>query len=200
MKRIDLWAYLNGVEMDFSRPGKPAVNPFIEAFNGGGFQRAIPARVPGRELGSCPWRTLPSRWNPGEDTTMGRGTTLIWETCRPGGCSAGGNTGSTRKPWRQARYKRRSKTNCADSLPPWGIVRALHPRLRLPAHATVSKLDDPACSWPSLSLEPPHTLGIVAIDGLTWCSYHPSNRTIGRVSDLPQGIGRDWDLLPPPED
>ena len=52
MKRIDLWAYLNGVEMDFSRPGKPAVNPFIEGFNGGGFQRAIPARVPGRELGS----------------------------------------------------------------------------------------------------------------------------------------------------
>ena len=52
MKRLDQWAYTDGVEMDFSRRGKPAVNPFIEGFNGGGFQRAIPARVPGRELGS----------------------------------------------------------------------------------------------------------------------------------------------------
>ena len=36
-KRLDQWAYLNGVELDFSRPGKPtdnAFNTFIEAFNG----------------------------------------------------------------------------------------------------------------------------------------------------------------------
>ena len=31
---LDLWAYMNGVTLDFSRPGKPAGNSFIEAFNG----------------------------------------------------------------------------------------------------------------------------------------------------------------------
>jgi len=33
-KRLDQWAYLNGVELDFSRPGKPTDNAFIESFNG----------------------------------------------------------------------------------------------------------------------------------------------------------------------
>ena len=28
------WVYLNGVKLDFSRPGKPTDNAFIEAFNG----------------------------------------------------------------------------------------------------------------------------------------------------------------------
>ena len=28
------WAYLNGVEIDFSRPGKPTDNAYIESFNG----------------------------------------------------------------------------------------------------------------------------------------------------------------------
>ena len=32
-KILDQWAYLNGVELDFSRPGKPTDNAFIEAFN-----------------------------------------------------------------------------------------------------------------------------------------------------------------------
>ena len=32
-KALDQWAYLNGVELDFSRPGKPTHNAFIEAFN-----------------------------------------------------------------------------------------------------------------------------------------------------------------------
>lgn len=31
---MDLWAYANGVTLDFSRPGKPTDNAFIEAFNG----------------------------------------------------------------------------------------------------------------------------------------------------------------------
>ena len=31
---LDQWAYLNGVELDFSRPGKPTDNAFIESFNG----------------------------------------------------------------------------------------------------------------------------------------------------------------------
>ncbi len=31
---LDLWAYQNKVILDFSRPGKPTDNAFIEAFNG----------------------------------------------------------------------------------------------------------------------------------------------------------------------
>ncbi len=31
---LDLWAYANDVTLDFSRPGKPTDNAFIEAFNG----------------------------------------------------------------------------------------------------------------------------------------------------------------------
>ena len=31
---LDLWAYTCGVTLDFSRPGKPTDNAFIEAFNG----------------------------------------------------------------------------------------------------------------------------------------------------------------------
>lgn len=30
---LDLWAYHRGVTLDFSRPGKPTDNAFIEAFN-----------------------------------------------------------------------------------------------------------------------------------------------------------------------
>ena len=33
-KDFDRWAYLNNVTLDFSRPGKPTDNPFIESFNG----------------------------------------------------------------------------------------------------------------------------------------------------------------------
>ena len=31
---LELWAYQNNVVLDFSRPGKPTDNAFIEAFNG----------------------------------------------------------------------------------------------------------------------------------------------------------------------
>ena len=31
---MDLWAYRNGVKIDFSRPGKPTDNAFVESFNG----------------------------------------------------------------------------------------------------------------------------------------------------------------------
>jgi putative transposase len=34
VKRLDQWAYLNGVRLDFSRREKPADNGLIEAFNG----------------------------------------------------------------------------------------------------------------------------------------------------------------------
>jgi putative transposase len=33
-KELDRWAYENEVTLDFSRPGKPTDNPFIESFNG----------------------------------------------------------------------------------------------------------------------------------------------------------------------
>lgn len=33
-KALDLWAFENNVELDFSRPGKPTDNAFIESFNG----------------------------------------------------------------------------------------------------------------------------------------------------------------------
>ena len=32
-KELDLWAYANGVILDFFRPGKPTDNAFIESFN-----------------------------------------------------------------------------------------------------------------------------------------------------------------------
>jgi putative transposase len=31
---MDLWAYQNGVRIDFSRQGKPTDNAFVESFNG----------------------------------------------------------------------------------------------------------------------------------------------------------------------
>ena len=33
-KAMDKWAYRNGVKLEFSRPGKPTDNAFIESFNG----------------------------------------------------------------------------------------------------------------------------------------------------------------------
>ena len=33
-KAVDFWAYRNKVKLDFSRPGKPTDNAFIESFNG----------------------------------------------------------------------------------------------------------------------------------------------------------------------
>ena len=33
-KALDRWAYETGVTLDFSRPGKPTDNAFVESFNG----------------------------------------------------------------------------------------------------------------------------------------------------------------------
>jgi putative transposase len=33
-RELDLWAWSNGVTLDFSRPGKPTDNAFVESFNG----------------------------------------------------------------------------------------------------------------------------------------------------------------------
>ena len=40
-KRLDQWTYLNGVELDFSKPGNPTDNAFIEAFNGRFWQECL---------------------------------------------------------------------------------------------------------------------------------------------------------------
>jgi putative transposase len=34
-KEPDLWAWLHGVDFDFSRPDKPTDNPFADSLNGG---------------------------------------------------------------------------------------------------------------------------------------------------------------------
>ncbi len=34
--------------------------------------------------GSCPWRMPRRKWNPGGNTTMGKGPTAPWATCPPG--------------------------------------------------------------------------------------------------------------------
>ena len=45
-REVDLWAYANGVTLDFSRPGKPTDNAFIEALNARGEAGMFePARV-----------------------------------------------------------------------------------------------------------------------------------------------------------
>ena len=33
-KDLDLWAWSKGITLDFSRPGKPTDNAFVESFNG----------------------------------------------------------------------------------------------------------------------------------------------------------------------
>ena len=33
-KEVDLWAFMRGVTLDFSRPGKPTDNAYIESLNG----------------------------------------------------------------------------------------------------------------------------------------------------------------------
>jgi transposase InsO family protein len=38
---LDLWAHKRGVTLDFSRPGKPTDNAFIEAFAGNIMPRAF---------------------------------------------------------------------------------------------------------------------------------------------------------------
>ena len=48
---LDLWAYMNGVTLDFSRPGKPTDNSVIEAFNG---KFGPSASI---KTGSCHWPT-----------------------------------------------------------------------------------------------------------------------------------------------
>lgn len=66
---MDLWAYQRGVVLDFSRPGKPTDNAFIEAFNG---------RFRAECLNQHWFLTLrmrPKSWRLGGDTIMRNGHT-----------------------------------------------------------------------------------------------------------------------------
>jgi putative transposase len=45
---LDLWAYQHGVTLDFSRPGKPTDNAFIEAFNSRFRAECLNAHCPGK--------------------------------------------------------------------------------------------------------------------------------------------------------
>jgi transposase InsO family protein len=52
---LDLWAYQRGVTLDFSRPGKPTDNAFIESFNGKFRAECLNARCGnGRPHSACP--------------------------------------------------------------------------------------------------------------------------------------------------
>ena len=66
---LDLWAYQRGVVLDFSRPGKPTDNAFIEAFNG---------RLRAECLSAHWFLTLRTRrksWRLGVETIMSSGHT-----------------------------------------------------------------------------------------------------------------------------
>ena len=78
-KALDLCAYANGVTLDFSRPGKPTDNAFIESFNGplrddpkGGAARVL------TQTDSCLWTTLEARSRRGDETIMRSVLTHPW--------------------------------------------------------------------------------------------------------------------------
>jgi putative transposase len=50
---MDLWAYQRGVILDFSRPGKPRANAFIEAFNSKLRSGCLNAHWPSSLQGAC---------------------------------------------------------------------------------------------------------------------------------------------------
>lgn len=60
---MDLWAYQRGVTLDFSRPGKPTDNAYIEAFNS---KLALNART---HIGSWALKIRPKSWRLGVETT-----------------------------------------------------------------------------------------------------------------------------------
>ena len=76
-KRLDQWAYLNGVKLDFSRPGKPTDNAFIESFNGRFRQECL------NENWFCLWMMLVRRSKPGGKSIIMRGLMEPWATLLP---------------------------------------------------------------------------------------------------------------------
>jgi transposase InsO family protein len=60
---LDIWAYMRGVTLDFSRPGEPIDNCYVESFNGR-FREEVSTRI-----GSCRSRTSGPRSKRGGSTT-----------------------------------------------------------------------------------------------------------------------------------
>jgi putative transposase len=77
---LDVWAYRRGVTLDFSRPGKPTDNAFIEAFNGRFREECLNAH----------WflslADAQEKWRIGADTTTKNGPTGQSATSRRSCC------------------------------------------------------------------------------------------------------------------
>ena len=61
---MDLWAYKNGVKIDFARPGKATHNAFCESFNGS----SVPSVS--TRTGSAIWKMRDSSSKPGDGNAM----------------------------------------------------------------------------------------------------------------------------------
>ena len=70
-RMLDQWAYLKGVELDFSRPGKPTDNAYIEAFK---------ARLRAKCL-TASW--FLSMADPRTESRTGGGSTMRTDPTRP---------------------------------------------------------------------------------------------------------------------
>jgi putative transposase len=71
-KVLDRWAYERGVTLDFSRPGKPKDNCFVESFNGRLRDEAW------TRIGSCRLTTPGARSRRGDGTIMCAVLTVRW--------------------------------------------------------------------------------------------------------------------------
>lgn len=71
-RALDHWAYINRVTLDFSRPGKPTDNAFVESFNG---RCATNAST---RTGSCLWTTPGPRSRRGGRTSTRADLTHPW--------------------------------------------------------------------------------------------------------------------------
>ncbi len=69
-KALDKWAYENGVEIDFSRPGKPTDNAKNESFNGRFREECL------THIGSCRWKMPDAKSKSGASTITRRVLTL----------------------------------------------------------------------------------------------------------------------------
>jgi putative transposase len=77
-RMLDLWAHPNGVTLDFSRPGKPTDNGFIESFNGRLREECLTSTT------SRTWTTRGGQWSRGGSSTMNGARTVPWATRPPG--------------------------------------------------------------------------------------------------------------------
>src|SRR5262249_50308220 len=71
-KVLDLWAHRHGVQLEFSRPGKPTDNAFIESFNGRLRQECL------NQIGFSPSLTRGRRSKAGARTTTNIDHTVRW--------------------------------------------------------------------------------------------------------------------------